>query len=143
MMFFRLIFKRFLGNSTVRLTKFWNCSKKKSMGSEKMKEYEVRIPKEFKWELERRFNIKNIKEVDGQYTLKNKCPLCISFLANRCNGCPFKRFEGFFKGGCIVWMKRLGIQLFGLESWPKEDMETMKAEIRKLKRMANKYIEWV
>lgn len=108
----------------------------------------IKIPKRFKEQLEKRFDIKLFK-VGEVFVNSTECALCEEF-KGRCKGCCFYAFKDGGTPGCCIWMKKIIPDVLDMLCivaggilFDKKHLKEIKADLLVLKKAADKYIEWV
>lgn len=124
------------------------------------KDWTVKILKRFKKPLENRFDPKNAKLIrvpdSGNYrTIDIVCALCEHYKTPKlqCSKqCPFSKFKTKAKNlaGCGIWIEHVlgdDNELLTLTVpsvfWDREDNKKCRAALIRLKKAAEKLIEWV
>jgi hypothetical protein len=121
-----------------------------------MEDLKVKIRKIFREELERKFNIENVKydSIFERYEINVRCTFCLVYdcMGFGSNVCPFVRFktESRKDRGCVNWMlkvtgfEKLPIKLGWLSLyWYKRDNKQARRFLVLLRKQARKYIEFV
>lgn len=119
------------------------------------RDYIVQIPKRYKKNMERRWNIDNFEHNGFDYANEQPCVLCQVHHTYQCNNCPFARFEK--KGdlltrrvGCLRWLRLIRAKTpkskikIGVSAVTIPDKS--KIPTKQLKRLvdtASRYIEWI
>ncbi len=109
----------------------------------------VKIPKRFKEQLERHFDLRRAKKEVMTWIIHAECPLCSRY-TEMCEGCPLKRFKDECgEMGCTAWVKKiLGkepcFQIESEEVWWRDSLnKKARKGIKEFKKRARRLIEWV
>jgi len=108
----------------------------------------IRVPKKFKENLEKRFNIKRFKKtLSGYWGNQGDCKLCQEYReGDCCTNCPFEKLDNNFSRGCINFLQQAKVNL-DLEhttiSLAEKSVYTYNIEgFEKIIEYASKYIEF-